>query len=516
MNKQITILIIFSIFSFYTLNAQKPSWTDAYQRQSLYPLSEYLTGFSSELNKLNEPENDLLNRLLESAKLQLVDQIQVTIESRVTLGTDVTDTKTHQVFKQASVSFSKASITGMTTEKYYDRQKKEAFAFVYAKKSDLKNYYQKLVDNYLLEIEQRISDAKQYIKTNDKQKALKAYRECYILFDKYKQDQSTLLALDNVSTLEGKGVGEYEVQVNNAVTKLLQSEQLTLDDVCAFMASELRNRLANLDGSIGIENFTYEGTKIVTEFSRRFASQFPSKLIKEGFQISMDNPTNTNNSIKKTCDLMLYGTFWVEGSHLKIIANLKNIREAKLLAVVEGFLPISWLSQEHVAINPPPNDTLDKNIKVFAKNEIVNGGIIVDLYTNKGQDNLLFTEGDTLKLFVKANHECYLRLIYYLADNKIVLFRDNFYISPSSINKIIPLNAGPDQVFICAPPFGFEILQLNAQTERFKPLKTNIVDGYEYILDDVNQIVANNRSMQRIGDQKLNAEKRIIFTTMAK
>jgi len=517
MKKQITILILLIISSYVAIYAQKPKWADSYQRQMLYPKSEYLTGFFSEINSQNKPPEELLNKLLESAKRELIEQIQVSIENKVVLATDIINTKTHEVFKQASVSFSKASITGMITDKYYDYSQKEAYVFVYAKKSELISYYQHLVINCKLEIEQKINNAQQYVKLNDRKLALKTFRECYLLFEKYKQDQSILLMLDNISTIDVMGISEYEIQVNSCIKKLLQSEQLTLDDVCTFMADELKKSVEEINGIIGIENFTFEETKTISEFSRRFAAIFPSKLMEEGFHIATSNPILTDSSLKKTYDYTISGTFWFEGNkHLKIIANLKNLQDGKLLAGVEGFLPISWLSNEHIAVEPSKTVALNDKIKALAKNENAGGGILVDLYTNKGFDNLLFTEGDTLKIFVKANHECYLRFIYYQADGKIVLFKDNFYISPEQINELTLISAGTNINFICSPPFGVEILQMNAQTEKFKPLNTKIIDGFEYVLDDVNQILANNRNRKQIDEHNLNAEKRIIFTTMAK
>ena len=98
MKKQITILILLIISSYVAIYAQKPKWTDLYQRQMLYPKSEYLTGFFSEINSQNKPPEELLNKLLESAKRELIEQIQVSIENKVVLATDIINTKTHGIY----------------------------------------------------------------------------------------------------------------------------------------------------------------------------------------------------------------------------------------------------------------------------------------------------------------------------------------------------------------------------------------------------------------------------------
>ena len=87
----------------------------------------------------------------------------------------------------------------------------------------------------------------------------------------------------------------------------------------------------------------------------------------------------------------------------------------------------------------------------------------IDLFTNYGKENLIFEEGDTLRLYIKANKECFVRFIYHLADGSKVLLLDNFLVERGEVNKLIKI----EQEFECYPPFGTEVLQLNAQTSPF-------------------------------------------------
>ncbi len=45
----------------------------------------------------------------------------------------------------------------------------------------------------------------------------------------------------------------------------------------------------------------------------------------------------------------------------------------------------------------------------------------VELSTNKGNSIIDLYNGDTLKLYIKTNQECYIRLIYLMADKSNVL-----------------------------------------------------------------------------------------------
>jgi hypothetical protein len=68
-----------------------------------------------------------------------------------------------------------------------------------------------------------------------------------------------------------------------------------------------------------------------------------------------------------------------------------------------------------------------------------------------------------------------------MADGSQVLFVDNYYISSDKVNKVYEL----PYEFECSAPFGVETIQLSAQSEPFKKLNTKIVDGYEFVSDDL-------------------------------
>jgi hypothetical protein len=152
-------------------------------------------------------------------------------------------------------------------------------------------------------------------------------------------------------------------------------------------------------------------------------------------------------------------------------------------------------------------------MRAFNRDEVVKGDLNVEIWTNKGDENLVYTAGERLKFFVRANKECYIRLIYHLADKQSVLLLDNYYVAAHLTNKVIEL---PDE-FECAEPFGVETLVVNVQTQQFGPLKTRSMYGYQFIEDSFNDILIGTRGIKKVTDNPPDkAEKRIIFTTMAK
>lgn len=68
--------------------------------------------------------------------------------------------------------------------------------------------------------------------------------------------------------------------------------------------------------------------------------------------------------------------------------------------------------------------------------------------------------------------------------------------------------------FVCAAPFGAEFLQAFARTERFEPLKTTDVNGYEIMVENLNEFVPRMRGFKKLKKKVQQAENMVVITTM--
>lgn len=58
-------------------------------------------------------------------------------------------------------------------------------------------------------------------------------------------------------------------------------------------------------------------------------------------------------------------------------------------------------------------------------------------------------------------------------------------------------------------------MQVNAQTDKFDPLITIEKYGYNFITENLSEIIKNSRGFKRIKNNEiLKAEKRLLITTM--
>ena len=508
MAKKITSVFVVLLITI-GLTAQPPDWIEFDQRQELYPSDEYFTGFSMNKKEKGESEMELFEKLKLSATDELVSTVQVTIESMNTQLVTEADNKLSKTYKSATTSFSKLDLTGLKTETWYDKKKKTGYVLVYVSKQELIDYYLQRLKILESNIAGKIEAAKQFVKMNDEESALKAYYECMPLFREAESAYSVVTLL-RASMEHIDKIMKYENEVSSGIARISRSDQLSLTEVCNFMAYGLKMQTGDFfKEPIRLGSLTFEDTKMSSPFSRRFLNAFQKELIEENeYNVSLE-ATKPGNSPPI---YLMSGTYWKDGKDLKIVIILRNTVTGKPIASTQGLLPIKWLEDRNISYKPENFGEAAENMKLFKKNEITNGGMQLDMWTNKGNDSPIFVEGDILKIYIRTNNECYLRIIDYLADGSKALLVNNMYIGSDKVNKVIELPF----IFRCAPPFGVEVLQANAQTKEFPPLRTKTEQGYNFIVGDLKGILNNTRGFVRVTNEDLKAEKRIVVTTMAK
>lgn len=455
-----------------------------------------------------ESQLALLEKLKMSAMEELVGTVQVTVESVSTLFQGDVNDRLSSSFKSASTSFSKINLTGLKTKTWYDKRKKMGYALAHVKKEALIDYYRETLNLLKLNIAGKIRAAEQYIGMDDEENALKAYYGCMPLF-REAESAYTIVILLRASKEQIGEINEYEAKVKKGIAGIYRSDKVSLPELCTFMSHGLKMQTGTFNERIRMGSFTFEDTRMSSQFSRRFINAFEKELIEEAnYKVS----TASLKPGSKPPGYLLGGTYWKDGANLKVIAILRNTVTGKPVASAEGYLPISWLNQRDISFKPENFRQAAENMLLFKSNEITNGGMKLDMWTGKGNDSPIFEENDTLMLYIRTNHECYVRIVDYMADGSRVLLVDNMYIGSDKVNKVVKIPI----MFQCAPPFGTEILQANSQTKEFSPLRTKSEHGYDFIMDDLNGILNNTRGFKRLNNEDLKAETRIVVTTMGR
>lgn len=494
----------------HALLAQTPEWANSDKRELRYPQKEWIITYVSEQNRSKEDPTILNSRLIDLATNNLIQSIQTTVTAISTANTIEMDSKLHQTFQQTSTSVSSMKVSGLKNESAYDAKTKIGYAIVYAKRSDLSNYYTETVKRDLTQIAEKIATIAKMNDSNNRDEALKLISECQTLFREAEEAQTLLVAINKTASDDLVKYNEYSKLrgvLDEQSTKIRKADNLTIDEAASIIASELSKQQNHFETPVKLSYFTFQETGMNSTFSRRLHATLEQKLM--AANINTDKGTNTTNqsSGKGT---IITGTYWEEGNSVRVICMVKNIATGKPIASSEAKLSADKLSQANLQTKPENFQEAYSKMRIFSKDEIEGGDLKVELWTNKGSDNLIFTEGERMKLSVRANKECYLRVIYHLADGQKVLLLDNYYISTDKVNKVYEL----PYEFECSEPYGVETMQLNAQEGSFGSLRTQNQDGYEFIVDDMQTILISTRGMKKVVKNNLKAEKRITVTTM--
>ena len=145
------------------------------------------------------------------------------------------------------------------------------------------------------------------------------------------------------------------------------------------------------------------------------------------------------------------------------------------------------------------------------ENETTTDTMRLDLWTDKGRDDLIYHKGERLKLYARVDRPCYLRLIYHFADGRRALLVDNRRIDSSKVNG----NYIYSEDFVCDAPFGVEVLQVLSRTERFEPVSTvESQDGYKILPSTLDKLLGQLRGIRPAKGHILQAERRITITTL--
>jgi len=207
------------------------------------------------------------------------------------------------------------------------------------------------------------------------------------------------------------------------------------------------------------------------------------------------------------------------------MASLRDADTSKVLAGADALFDADILKPAGLELKPGNFQQAMMEQNAFNEGGIVSGKLQVDLFTNKGKDNLIFTEGEIMKVYIRVNRPAYVRLLYVLADGSRTLLpidpdtsalHDNYYIAQSMVNRVVEI---PPE-FECGPPFGAEMLIAVARTAKLEPLETNEIDGYYFLKAASPREAAFKARGMKIRKKKPAAveqtEAKIVITTMAK
>jgi len=151
--------------------------------------------------------------------------------------------------------------------------------------------------------------------------------------------------------------------------------------------------------------------------------------------------------------------------------------------------------------NPPPitqksttiSQIIPDSVQSVVESKSPQEALSINCKTDKGDKNLIYKEGETMRLYVKVNRPCHLRVFYRLADGQIILFENDRQISNSEVERFIEIGDG----FEASPPFGDEQLYAFVQNSPFKALQTKEDTGYNFVTEGLPETLMKTKAFKK-------------------
>jgi len=290
----------------------------------------------------------------------------------------------------------------------------------------------------------------------------------------------------------------------------------TPEALAGAITGHLAGRVTNRSLSVSIAPFTYEQTQVGSSFSLYLKALLESRASSvKTWRVISDEQRPAFQPVNATGEVLMEmkGTIWPRQNNLQVLVKLQERSTGAVAASAEELIPQEAIRKLGYEWTAPNIKTVITDTRRLGTPEATTGPLSLSLRTNKGTEDLVFKDGDTLRVIVTVNTPCRVRVFYHTVDgNRILLTgKNDLAITQEQVNTPVLITTD-----ICTSPFGAEILQAFATTGAFAPLKTRMVDEYVVVDDRIEDAMVATRGIRKAHDTETPVEKRVVITTVSR
>ena len=524
-------LLFFLVSPFLiTIQAGKqPDWVVNYGQSDKYDEQVYLTGFGEALG-ISRESKEIAQ---ENARADLSQKVLVKIDSTVSNYQLEDGEETLQQFSTVTQSSSELQVMGLETLTYVRDSRKNpmSFALVYIERKKLAKLYQAEKKHLTSQILQLITLAEN--QHNPKYTSVQYYYQTWPLLDKLAEVQTILLSVSGTrifSDLASQDLADQPLilnksQINRRIQQLSLHSIDNLDDVAGAIQFQLYQQFDLQHQQLLVQPFFYQDTRLSSRFARYFKQLLEGKLensIKphREFQAKSVN-YEKDMAVSAGADYIITGSYWEKEDNVQILAFCRSVQTGEIRASANVDFKRGMLKSS-LNLKPDNFEKIMSQQLAFEQKVIDSGQLKLEVWTDRGQNALLYSQGELMKVYLRTNRPCYVRLLYILANGQKTLLVDNLQINLESINRPLLVNDLLEIDFECTSPFGAEMIIGVARNYPFDTIETTERDGYIFIDTDNPKHLANiTRGTKGFKRRKRNdesiqqTETKLILTTVA-
>ncbi|MGD1891203.1 MAG: hypothetical protein ACFB15_11495 [Cyclobacteriaceae bacterium] len=491
-----------------TLWAQ-PDWVTGKGNSARFPNAKYLTGLGIATWHKDSSKEAIARQAYAAAQKALIEQVRVRIQSTSESFKQQADQSFSASYQALVTANSQLEVVGLQKETYHDRKEKLFYTWVYALRDDVITSYQRKLALSNEQLQDRFAQAQRYADSNMKAEAEQQLLQCRTLLTQQAPWQAVLHSLQPSVTPTEPSVTLAKIE--NALHQLISEDANSLDDLAYELVYQLKQSLEQPLQRVVVSPPLYRASEMASTFSYFFRDRLEQELIQYADWQTMRLDDVQFNNGSPTMRYPLRGTYEVLGDQLHISFFVKDVFAQQVISMATARLDVGVIESAQLAYLPVRYEENQAEQQLMAAQEVSDTGIDLEVWTNKGEDALVFSEGERMNIYFRVNMPCHVRFVYHLADGQRVHFFDQ-YLEESQVGKVqeVPYD------FICdctGAPCGIETLQINAQETAFVPLATHDVGGYRFITEDLSSVLQKNRGMKQ-DESMYRAERRLVITTM--
>ena len=524
-------LLFFLVSPFLiTIQAGKqPDWVVNYGQSDKYDEQVYLTGFGEALG-ISRESKEIAQ---ENARADLSQKVLVKIDSTVSNYQLEDGEETLQQFSTVTQSSSELQVMGLETLTYVRDSRKNpmSFALVYIERKKLAKLYQAEKKHLTSQILQLITLAEN--QDNPKYTSVQYYYQTWPLLDKLAEVQTILLSISSTqifSDLASQDLADQPLilsksQINRRIQQLSLHSIDNLDDVAGAIQFQLYQQFDLQHQQLLVQPFFYQDTRLSSRFARYFKQLLEGKL-ENSIQPHREFQAKSVNyekdmAVSADADYIITGSYWEKEDNVQILAFCRSVQTGEIRASANVDFKRGMLKSS-LNLKPDNFEKIMSQQLAFEQEVIDSGQLKLEVWTDRGKNALLYSQGELMKVYLRTNRPCYVRLLYILANGQKTLLVDNLQINLESINRPLLVNDLLEIDFECTSPFGAEMIIGVARNYPFDTIETTERDGYIFIDTDNPKHLANiTRGTKGFKRRKRNdesiqqTETKLILTTVA-
>lgn len=484
MNKTGTAVILFSLL-IYSLWGTAPDWVISYGINTPFDNDSHLTGFAM----IDNGERDAIVRSRELALADMTGKIETKVYSHITME----DREGPEGVSSSASIITRCTvdITVSGAEYIYFEDRKFTYALAYISLDRLSETYRAKAGSHYETMLQEVVNAKRFLDGNQAGQALQSLYKARKEAVNFSEQHSLYLSINSggdrqfFSGIERLGsLREFrikEAELERELSSLETPDSPSFGEALQKAALML-SRQGMTAGSLSVPPLTYEQSTFSSQFGRYGSAALETALVEH---------------LPPSRDKRIYrGSYWVQGESIELSILAMNADGQKLARATVRF-PYSGEITRY-ELEPQNFEESMTALREFAEGALTDGGINVDIWTDKGrdEDSPVYEGGETLRLFMRVNQPAFLQITYHLATGEKVLLERSFYIGMDKVNRAVKLPWD----FLVQPPYGVEQLIVTAfSNEPPEPLvSVEYIDGEMYeVFRSMEAVTAQTRGLGR-------------------